>query len=381
MNGTRFGSGALVLLAMAGCRVDATTRPWTDAPSGLEARYEWISEGWSGVDPVGQPSVQLSWLVPAQFRGESFRVYGRRAGQGSYLLQATVTSCADGLCRYSDINIDYGREYEYFVAAFDQRSGEEAASQPVRVTVPAATAPGVPGQPHVTALDGSLFLSWQRPANADATISHYQVFLVREDDRSLLYRTGETDGGGYLDTRTVNGVRYGYRIAAVDFNGHPSRMSAEASGVSRPDASGQLVYSWEARPAESGFRFRSDERTSPVVPGGSADADWRLEVTGNGWRIRPLNGAAIHPAGFTTALVCGPAADEGCIAVREAPASGYTTAAVDVEPEHSYVFRLDNHYGVIRVTHWGITVDDRPFVILDWAFQTRPNTRELGREL
>jgi hypothetical protein len=179
----------------------------------------------------------------------------------------------------------------------------------------------------------------------------------------------------------VNGVRYGYRIAAVDFNGHPSRMSAEVSGVPRPDASGELIYSWESNPAESGFRFRSDERTSPVVPGGSVDADWRLEVAGNGWRIRPLNGAAIHSAGFTTALVCGPGADAGCIAVREAPASGYTTAAVDVDPEHSYVFRMGRHYGVIRVTHWGITVDNRPFVILDWAFQTRPDTRELGQEI
>jgi hypothetical protein len=373
-------SGALALLALlsvAGCSVDRITSPWTDAPTGLEARYSWISEGWRGVEPVGQPAVELSWSVPSRWNREPFRVYARRAGQGSYLLQATVTSCADGLCRYTDVNVDFGRDYDYFVAAFDERSGEESASTAVRVRVPAASAPAAPAAPRVTALDGALFVSWTRPAGADQTIGRYRVFLVAQNDSALLYEVGTTDGDGFLDSRAVNGVKYDYRVAAVDLDGHPSRMSPIATGIPRPDARGQLIYAWQARPDSSGFRFRSDERTSPVVHGASEAADWRLEVVGGSWTLRPTNGAAVHAAGFTTDLVCGPGSDAGCIAVREAPSTGYTTGPVPVTPEHSYVFRVDRNYGVVRVTHWGMTLTDRPFVIVDWAFQTRPDSRQL----
>ena len=50
-------------------------------------------------------AITLGWSLAAGWNGESFRVYGRRVGDASYLLIAEVTSCADGACEYTDTNI------------------------------------------------------------------------------------------------------------------------------------------------------------------------------------------------------------------------------------------------------------------------------------
>lgn len=171
-------------------------------------------------------------------------------------------------------------------------------------------------------------------------------------------------------------MQYGYRVAAVDTLGHVGTLSAEMFGVPRPDVTAELVYAFGDNATESGFRFEHDEGVNPIVAGGSASADWRLEADAGGWRIVPLNGASVQEyPGRTTALTCGPGADASCRAATRAPTAGYQTTPISISPEFSYVFRVPEadgiHYGVVRVTMLGSDQQGRSLAIFDWAYQLR----------
>lgn len=350
-------------------------------PRDLFATYEWVLEGFDGTTPFGAPSVQLQWLPPTDWDDEVFRVYGRRAG-GSYSLIATVTSCTDQGCVYTDRNIQPDQDYEFYVATYDEVDDQETTSEFAEfVSVPAATRPAAPAAPLAVALDDAVFLSWEHAAANDDNVSRYLVYLTELDGEEFTYQVGRTDGLGFLDEAAANGAEYGYRIATVDTMGHVSNLSAEVFAIPRPDFSGELLYALADSAAASGFRFQADEGDNPIVSGNSADAHFRLESDASGWRIVPRNGTQVTEFGFTTALVCGPGADEGCTAARTAPATGYTTSAIEVTPEYSYVFRVigddgQPHYGVIRATIVG-TDQHGDLLIFDWAYQLIANEPQL----
>jgi hypothetical protein len=179
---------------------------------------------------------------------------------------------------------------------------------------------------------------------------------------------------------------YGYRVAAVDTSEHVSALSAEIIVAPRPDASGELVYSFQSNAALSGFRFQTTETTDPILAGTATTAQWRLEQDATGWRIVPLNGTAVleYPGGRTTALVCGPGSDANCRAATRAPVAGYQTTPIAVNPEYSYVFRVTGsdgqpHYGVVRVQLLGSDGAGHDLMIFDWAYQTLPNDARLDR--
>lgn len=355
--------------------------PTIGAPDGLEARYEWVLEGWVGARAAGQPTVTLSWEIPTGWQGEPFRVYGRRSGDADYRLLATVTSCAEALCRYSDANVVGGRSYDYYVAVVDERTGREVTTpQAVPVDVPAFARPSRPEPPQVVALDGMLFLEW--PDVDDGSLWRYLVFQERRNADSVFYEVGATDGNGFLDVLALNGVAYRYSVAAVDTLGHVGDRSVlSEAGTPRPDALGALVYAHADSAAVSGFQFDATASTARVVAGDSPQAHWRFEADEDGWRLRPLNGAAVLDAGFSTDLTCGPGTGPECVAVREAPLTGYQTEPIDLSLEHTYVLRLGGgtsaRHAKIRVQILGYGQQDRRLLIFDWAFQTVPGERNL----
>jgi hypothetical protein len=383
---TRFLTLAAALL-LAACSDDPDVIVTPGDPPGeprdLFATYEWVLEDFNGNEPVGHPTVQLSWLPPTSWDDEVFRVYGRRADTGNYSLIATVTSCTDLGCVYTDRNVQPGEDYEFYVATYDETTDLETSSEFAEyVLVPSANRPAAPAGPSAVALDDAVFLQWNPAAANGQNVSKYLVYLTTLDGDEFSYAVGQTDGLGFLDERAENGAEYGYRVATVDTMGHVSNLSSEVFAIPRPDFSGELLYALADSAAASGFRFQEDEGDNPIVAGGSTSAHFRLETDATGYRLVPRNGTQVTEFGFTSALVCGPGSDAGCTAARVAPTGGYSTAAIEVQPEFSYVFRVTGddgqiHYGVIRATLLGTDQNGKDLLIFDWAYQTVANEPQL----
>lgn len=374
-------------LALAGCNDNGSLfgPGGLGRPTDLRARYDWVLEGWQGTRPVGHPTVTVNWKVPSGWDQEPFRVYARRTNQGSFSLIATVTSCDQGACRYTDINVVPGNSYEYYVATVDEGTDTEASSDyRVPVSIPAYSPPPAPQADTVFGLDNALYLRW-KDAGSGKSLWKYQVYLVAIDNTpNTIYQLGETDGTGFLDQRAKNGSAYSYRVAAVDTLGQVSDLGPIQVGIPRPDYRGELVYAQGDSTAASGFRFVAADSLNPVLSGDSPNAQWRLEVVNGAWQIRPLGETQVVSAGRTTALTCGPARDPGCTAVYQAPTAGYSASPVTVNPEFSYVFRVrasdgQLHYGVIRAQILGSSQGSRRLMIFDWAYQLRANEPRLSK--
>jgi hypothetical protein len=358
-----------------------------DPPTNLVAATHWVLEGFTAAgQSSGYPVVDLTWDPPATWTDEVFRVYGRRSATTQWFLIATVTSCTGGGCSYRDRNVAAGQRYDYYVATTRESSEQEAATESSEtVAVPGASVPAAPLADSAVALDNAAYLRW-RDGGVGGALWKYVIYLTRIDGASYLYGLGESDGAAFLDSRAGNGHVYGYRVAAVDTSEHVSALSPEITVVPRPDAHGELIYSYSSNAAQSGFRFQGTESTDPILAGDATSAQWRLEQDASGWRIVPLNGTSVMQYGFTTALTCGPGADAGCIAVTRAPAAGYSTAPVSINPEFSYVFRVTGsdgqpHFGVVRAEILGNDGTGRQLMIFDWSYQVIPNEPRTSRTL
>lgn len=348
------------------------------------SRYTWVLEGFDDGEAVGHQAVELFWEPSVDWSGEPFRVYGKSAAGGSYLLVATVTSCLDSaLCRYTDLDVSPGTSYDYFVVAVDERTGREfAESDPVRISVPALRAVEVPEAPRAVGLDGAVYLAW-----SSTGAQRYQVYL---DDDEGPFIIGETDGTGFLDERAENGVASRYRIAAIsDTTEQVSDLSVAATGIPRPDFHAEVVYAFGDSTALSGFRFVESESEDPIVAGDAAAAQWRLESIGGVPSLRPLGDTQVTSGEFTTALSCGPASDSeaagGCLSIESAPsAAAFQSAPVRIDPGYTYVFRVTGddgriHYGKVRILGSATDRQGELAAVFDWAYQLRPDEPSLNR--
>lgn len=367
----------LVALGLFACD-DVGTGPRRDTdPRNLDGLYEWVFDRLVDRTPQGHPTVRLFWDLPVRHRNEVFRVYSR-GRSGGYRLIATVTSCRGGECTYVDVNVASGQSYDYYIAAYDERSDREVGvSDAIRVVVPRIPDLVVPGQPGVTALDGAVFVQWQ-----SSGVPLYRLWV--QESGGELFAIGETDGLNFLDTRAENGGSYSYFISAVDESGHLSDLAQTPAAFPRPDYHSEILHVHADHPAASGFRFVTAETLDPIVPGTSPEAQLRLEVVNGVLRIQPLGQTAITAGTFTTQLTCGPGSDHDCVDVRIAPpASQFGFAPVEVHAGNTYVLRVvgtdgRTHFAKIRVQ--GTSVDDigRRLLVFDWAYQLRPDEPSLN---
>jgi hypothetical protein len=376
------GAAGLLLTLLAfgsGCDPVEGVGPGTGFdPRALDGEFSWIFLTWEQGTPRGYPAVDLTWEVPPQFNREVFRVYSRRASAGSYVLVATVTSCSGGVCLYRDRNVIAGQSYDYFIATVDERDGAEiGASTAVRVDVPHGPSLPPPGGLTATALDDAVFLTWSHTG-----AQRYMVVVQPENGTTFLI--GESDGSSFFDDRAENGLRYRYFVAAVGDHGHVGALSPAAEAIPRPDFYADIVYAHADHPTASGFRFVSAETQDPIVPGTSAQAQWRLEFIAGTPRIQPLGQTAITSGTFTTQLTCGPGSDATCVDLRVAPPAGsFGTASVVAETGRTYVLRVigpDNrvHFAKLRVQGAGLDGQGRRLIVFDWAYQLRPDEPSLN---
>ncbi|MEX0936169.1 MAG: hypothetical protein WD013_04625, partial [Gemmatimonadota bacterium] len=360
----------VVLGALLGCEGSTVSPPQGGPapPAGIAARYF-------------EHAVELSWELAESWNGESFRVYGKRGSDPAYFLIAEVTSCANGFCFYSDLNVVPDAEYEYEVVAVDDQGRESSPARVGPIEVPQPVAPPVPEELEAVALDASVFLRWGTQSLEADDFSFYRVYLEELDGTVVLL--GETDSEGFVDLLAENGTTYGYFVTAVDEQGHESEGSVLVEATPRPDFHGELLFAFQDDPALSGFRFQDTEDSDPVLAGDDPDRDFRLEMDPGGFWLVPGPGVEVHSEPlFTTALRCGVGADGGCIDLPVAPADGYQVDRIALVPELSYVVRVPGgagswHYGVLRVVHIGET-NDGSIAIFDWAFQRQADNRNLA---
>jgi hypothetical protein len=366
--------GALFLpmvLAFAGCDDDEILfydDEYAAAPQNLAAWYY-------------DRAVYITWELAAGWDNDSFRVYGRRVTDSGYFLIAEVTNCSEGLCSYTDVNIVPNVTYEYYVAAVSASGLETESEWSVEVFVPNAEPPPDPGSVEVVALDNANYIRWSDNARNASDFSFYRVYLSDAGEDFIL---GETDSEGFLDLLAVNGDTYSYFVTSVDDQGHESFGTALASGTPRPDYHGEWIYAYEDVPTLSGFRFSEDEMSYPILDGDAPDRHFRVEVDADGWWLVPGPGTQVYDGLFeTTALKCGVAADSDCVALEQAPLTGYTTLDMPLYTQTTYVLKvLGNdgltHYGALRVELLGFDQDDAAIMIFDWSYQLQAGNPNLA---
>ena len=328
-------------------------------------------------------AVTVYWELSSGWNGETFRIFGKRVGDESFLPVAEVTSCSAGSCEYTDTNIVSNVSYDYFVSALDPDTGAETDSdRTVRVSVPSFTPPPVPTDLEVVALDDTNYIRWNDNARSDSDFSAYRIYLL-SDQGATQTLLGRSDSPGFLDALAENGVTSSYAVSSVDLFGHESGTSVSRQGTPRPDFTGELVYSFLDEPTLSGFRFSESDQVDPIVAGGSHTRHLRLETDPSGWWLVPGPSAEVFPEGvFTTELKCGVAADPQCQDWTTAPLSGYSAVEVAIEPEFTYMWRVVEsdglaRYGAVRVTLLGTDQAGAELMIFDWAYQLQAGNPQL----
>ena len=328
-------------------------------------------------------AVTVYWDLSSGWNGEAFRVFGKRAGDSSFLLIAEVTSCSGGSCEYTDTNIVSNVSYDYFVTAVDPDTGVETDSDlTVRISVPSFSPPPVPTGLEVVALDANNYLGWNDDARSVGDFSGYRIYLLTDQGETLTL-LGHSDSPGFLDALAENGVTSTYAVSSVDVYGHESGTSDRGEATPRPDFTGELVYSFMDEPDLSGFRFAESDQLDPIVSGGSLTRHFRVETDASGWWLVPGPPAELFPDGvLTTQLKCGVGADAQCLDWTTAPLSGYSGAAVLAEPELTYMWRVVGddgavHYGALRVALLGTDQFGSALMIFDWAYQLQGGNPQL----
>jgi hypothetical protein len=364
----RWLGSAAALLLLVGCETTLDS-DIPGAPRDVEASY------YAG-------AVTVSWELAPDWDGETFRIYAKRASDAQYYLVAEVTSCAQGLCSYTDANVEAGRSYDYYVAAVSDTGDEAASASAVRVDVPSPTPPPNPGAVTVVALDDANYLHWDDNARNANDFSHYRVWLRAANGSEFIL--GETDSEGFLDRLAENGLTYSYFVTAMDEGGHESAGSPVVRGTPRPDYTGEWLYDYFDVPSESGFRFRASDRDEPVMSGNDASRHFRFETDADGWWLVPNTNTEIHQDSWaTTALKCGPQADPDCTDVSVAPTTGYLRQDIQAIPQSTYVLRVrgddgQSHYGAIRIVMLGEDQNGDGIMIFDWAYQLQAGNVELA---
>ena len=328
-------------------------------------------------------AVTVYWELSPDWNDETFRIFGKRVGDASFLLIAEVTSCSAADCEYTDTNIVSDVSYDYFVSALDPDTGLETDSDgTVRVAVPSFSPPPVPTGLEVIALDATNYIRWNDGARSASDFSAYRIYLL-SDQGATQTLLGDSDSPGFLDALAENGVTSSYAVSSVDLFGHESATSGSAPGTPRPDFTGELVYSFGDDPNLSGFQFLDSDELDPVMSGESPARHFRLETDASGWRLVPGASAEVFPTGrYTTELKCGVAADAQCQDWTRAPLLGYSALEIAVEPEFTYMWRVFEgdglaRFGAVRVTLLGTDQSGAELMIFDWAYQFQGGNPQL----
>ncbi|MGO8672006.1 MAG: choice-of-anchor tandem repeat GloVer-containing protein, partial [Capsulimonadaceae bacterium] len=256
----------------------ATPEPLPAAPTGLTATG-------------GNALVGLSWN--ASLGATSYNVYRATASgaEGSTTV-GTTTGTA-----FTSTGLTNGIKYFFKVAAVSG-GGTSAQSTEVSAT-PEPPIPAAPAGLTATAGNAQVSLTW----SASAGSTSYNVYRATTSGAEGSIAVGTAIGTSYTDTGLTNGVKYYYKVAAVD-GGGTSAQSSEASATPEGAAtslSGTVTSSVEVEPiagatvtltppAGSGLTVLTTSTISNgqymfsnIATGSETTASWTLEVVAAGY--------------------------------------------------------------------------------------------------
>ena len=167
--------------------------------------------------------VVLSWEDPGGGEIDKYQVL-RRELDVELTLQVVATVSGRATTTYTDNSVSAGARYAYRVRAVNS-AGPSAESNFVNVRVPSdVTLPELPGKPQslsASVSDGNVVLSWDSPTNGGAVTTYRILRRVLKVGSSEFHTLADVSGATvtYTDTTATTGVRYAYRVRAVNAAG------------------------------------------------------------------------------------------------------------------------------------------------------------------
>jgi len=212
----------------------------------------------------GNRTMTLTWSPPS-FDGMSsitgYTVYrGTNSGNRSFSVPlGNVTT-------YMDTGLTNGQRYYYVVTAVNAMGEGPPSSE---VSAKPATVPNAPGNLQAIPGNGNVTIQWSGAANNGAPVTNYTVYRGTTSGSTSWVKTlGNVDT--YTDTGLTNGVRYYYRVAAVNRVGEGTKSNeASASPTAGPSVpsvprnlaatagSGVVTLRWSAPAANGGSPIKN----------------------------------------------------------------------------------------------------------------------------
>jgi len=212
----------------------------------------------------GNGTVTLTWSPPS-FDGRSpitgYTVYrGTNSGNRSFSVDL------GNVTMYTDRGLINGQQYYYVVTAVNAIGRSPPSSEVPAIPV---TVPGSPGNLRAIPGNGNVTIQWSGAANNGAPVTSYRVYRGTVSGSTSLLTTVD-NVNTYTDTGLTNGVRYYYRVAAVNHIGEgPKSNEASASPTAGPSVpsvprnlaatagSGVVTLRWSAPAADGGSPIES----------------------------------------------------------------------------------------------------------------------------
>jgi hypothetical protein len=238
-----------------------------------------------------------------------------------------------------------------------------------------------------TTLDGAIALTWSdNPFASDPdNFQNYRVYSTSFDFDNNACGTwrleGTTVSPEFVVGALANGVPECFSVTAESVDGFESARSPTRTDTPRPDARNVVLYAFQSKPDQSGFRFWDDlngdglaqgSEIGLVGSGASSTIDFVVDRDGSGdLFLTPVrNGTGVEYYDANAPV-------EDLTSIDFAADRSYSPAGILAIPGYGYVFEMSGgdgfkRYGAVRVTHVG-----QNFLILDWAFQPDHGNPEL----
>ena len=177
---------------------------------------------------AGNGQVALAWSAPASDGGSPITGYAiyRATSSGAETLLTTVGVVTS----YTDPGLTNGTTYYYQVAA---RNAIGEGSRSSEASAKPATVPSAPRNVSAkTASTSGVRLTWSAPSSSGGSaVTGYRIYRsTSSGTEAFLVAVGNVTS--YTDTATTAGVRYFYKVQAVNAVGQGA-LSSESSAIAK----------------------------------------------------------------------------------------------------------------------------------------------------